>query len=79
MLRLNTCSSGSIVGTSILSVSEDLQCWVTADSVFLAYIVVDRAVDLKQDVRWPLLSVTKGTNCATSSVYRNLMDVAVFT
>lgn len=55
MFSPNTCSSGPIVGTGILSIFEDLQCWVTANSVLLAHIVLDRAVDLKHNDRWPLL------------------------
>lgn len=42
----NTCSSRAIIGTRFLSVPEDLQSWVTTDTIFTASVAVSCAVNL---------------------------------
>lgn len=44
--KVNTCTSGTIVRTRFLSISEDLQSWVPADAILAAYVAVGGAVDL---------------------------------
>lgn len=43
----NTCRSGTVIGAGFLSVPEDLQGWVSTDTVFAAYVAVGRAVHLR--------------------------------